>query len=225
IFVFSWSVAAEEQFYLTWPLVECLVRRRLHKMLILGAMIIVSRSIIFISGSLWTDDVLPLGIMLGTMLAHLLHEPGSFRLVSAVLGRRGSAFASLALAVTVLAVAPYLGLIGELLIPIAFMPLIGACVIREDNDLARLLQSQPLEWIGVVSYGMYMLHMLSVNIARGACSVLGLHAPILDFAGGAMIAVGIASVSWIVFERPLLRLKSRLFSTVPQSTASRPAVA
>jgi peptidoglycan/LPS O-acetylase OafA/YrhL len=27
IFVFSWSVAAEEQFYLTWPLIECLVQR------------------------------------------------------------------------------------------------------------------------------------------------------------------------------------------------------
>jgi peptidoglycan/LPS O-acetylase OafA/YrhL len=214
IFVFSWSVAAEEQFYLTWPIIEVLVRRRLHKMVILATMIVVTRTIIFMSGSIWTDDVLPLGIMLGTMLAHLLHEPGSFRLVYAVLGRRGSAFACLGLAVTVLAVAPYFGLVGEMMFPIAFAPLIGACVIREDNDLARLLQSQPLEWIGAVSYGTYMLHMLSVNIARGAGSVLGLHAPMLDFIGGAAIAVGLASASYILFERPLLALKSRLFSTV-----------
>jgi peptidoglycan/LPS O-acetylase OafA/YrhL len=196
-------------------------------------MIIVSRLIIIVSGDATNDDVLPLGIMLGTMLAHLLHEPGSFRLLYAIFGRRGSAFGSLALAALVLVVAPFIGLTGEMLIPLAFTPLIASCVIREDNDLALLLQSQPLEWIGVVSYSMYMLHMLSVNMARGAGSVLHLHAPALEFIGGAAISVGLASVSFIFFERPLLALKSRLFSTVnrnalrerPIMESNRPAPA
>jgi peptidoglycan/LPS O-acetylase OafA/YrhL len=204
--------------------IECLVQRRLPRLLLLGAMIVVSRAVIVASGSLRTDDVLPLGIMLGTLLAHLSHEPGSFRLVHAVVGRRGSALGCLAAAAGVLAVAPFIGLAGEMLIPLAFTALIAACVIREDNDLAHLLQSQPLEWIGVVSYGMYMLHMLSVNIARGAGSVLHLHAPAVDFIGGVVVATGLASASWIVFERPLLRLKARVLSTVLQRVAGHRAI-
>jgi peptidoglycan/LPS O-acetylase OafA/YrhL len=225
IFYFSWSVAAEEQFYLVWPLIEVLVKRRLHKLLLLVCTMVVSQYAFVRYGFSTHADLLPLSIVLGTILAHLLDDRRSFQVIYAILGRRGSAFGCLAFAVAALLVEPAIGIAGEMLTPVAFALLIASCVIREDNDLAQMLQWRPLAWIGTVSYGMYMIHMLWINIARGAGSALHIGSPALDFVGGVAIAVALASVSFIFFERPLLAFKTRLFSPTKQAPVKQPVAA
>lgn len=153
----------------------------------------------------------PLGIMLGTGLAHLLNREASYRVIDAVLGRRGSAAACLAFAGFIAIVFPYVGFAGEVLVPVALLLLVTATVIREDNDLAGLLQWRPIAWIGTVSYGMYMMHMLAVNLVRKSGSVLHVESGALVFTAAVGVACAIASISFLCYERPFLVLKDRLF--------------
>jgi peptidoglycan/LPS O-acetylase OafA/YrhL len=84
----------------------------------------------------------------------------------------------------------------------------------------RVLDWAPLRWIGTISYGIYVYHLLLPYLfpwaarrlgARGLFDPLG-HGlertawyPI--FYGAAAIAV--AAASWYAFERPINRLKER----------------
>lgn len=218
VFFFAWSLAAEEQFYLLWPVVEVLVRSRLTKLSLLGGLALVSQ--LFMArhyglegaGSLPVRMLynVPFAIIVGTVMAHLFHDPKTFRICYAVCGQRGSAVAGLGIAIMALLLDPLVGYPGEILVTLALALLIGSCVIREDNDLAVALQWRPLAWVGTVSYGMYMLHMLGVNIARRAEGVLHVQSPALDFVGGVAVALALASVSFLFYERPLLALKDSL---------------
>ena len=218
IFFFSWSLAAEEQFYLIWPLVEVFIRRPWHKYTALVVMVISSQIALAYYGFGHGDAPLaarmlcevPLGILLGTSLAHLLHNDRGFRVAYRVIGWNGAALTSLLITITGLMIAPSLGLYGDILITVCFLLLIAATVIREDNDLSLPLRWKPIVWIGIVSYGMYMMHMLSVNTIRTASHHFGFESPYVDLIGGAALACLAASVSLFIYERPFLRLKDRL---------------
>ena len=215
VFFFAWSLAAEEQFYLVWPLVEVLVRSRLIKFSLLGALAVVSQYFMAQYYGRGGDGSLPvrmlynvpLAIIAGTVMAHLFHNPKTFRVCYALCGRRGSAVAGLVAVIASLLLDQVIGYPGEVLVTLSLALLIGSCVIREDNDLAAALQWRPLVWVGTVSYGMYMLHMLGVNLARKAEGVLHTHSPVIDFVGGVAIALSLASISFLFYERPFLKLK------------------
>lgn len=153
----------------------------------------------------------PAAILLGVILAHLLHWPATFHFLRGISGRRGSAVAALILLLAALGVVPVLGPAENLVIAVLMMLLVSACVIREDNDLARILSNPVVAWVGKVSYGMYLFHMIAVNAAHRLTSALGFSSPYLDFAGGILLAVGMASLSYRFFESRLLKMKDRLF--------------
>ncbi len=218
IFFFSWSLAAEEQFYLFWPLIEVLVSPAWLKLTLLGSVAITSQVASLYTGFGNTGSLpmrilsnVPLGITLGTILAHFLNHETNFRFAYRILGRRGSALGCLGFAVAIAILAPRLGLAGEYVVPVAFLLLVAATVIREDNDLACVLRWQPLVWIGTVSYGMYMVHMLAINAVRNAETITHAGSPVVFFVGSVAVSVALASASFLLYEKPLLVLKDRVF--------------
>jgi peptidoglycan/LPS O-acetylase OafA/YrhL len=218
IFYFAWSLAAEEQFYLVWPTIEKVLRGAWPAVVALGALVATqavaanfhesARAIL----GLRIVTSIPAAILMGVVLAHLLHRKETHIAVARVLGRRGSAVGAAAFLLGALAAAPRLGDAGDVLIAFGMMLLVGSCVIREDNDLAPALSFRPIAWIGTVSYGMYLLHMIAVNIARRLADLaLGHHSPYTDFVIGSVLTIALASLSYVTFERYFLSLKERLF--------------
>jgi peptidoglycan/LPS O-acetylase OafA/YrhL len=220
IFFFSWSLATEEQFYLVWPLIEVLVPWPRLKLALLGLLIVSSQiALAHVSGN-WMESSLPvrilasaaLGLLLGTGLAHVLNTEKSFGIVYRLIGQRGSALGSVVFLIAAAIISPYIGLAGDILMSVAFLLLVATTVIREDNDLASALRWQPVVWVGTVSYGMYMLHMLSVNIVRRGMHVIHLDAsPTITFIGGTAVACGLATLSFLYYEKRFLTLKDRFF--------------
>lgn len=218
IFYFAWSLAAEEQFYLLWPLIERFVRRW-QPLWLAGGTLFVTQVVAIA----WPEEsrvVLPLrmltsvpaAVFLGVILAHLLHRPQTFAWVATVLGRRGSAMGAMALAIGTLAVSAAWGAAGELASAGALALVVAACVVREDNDLSVLLRLRPIAWVGTVSYGMYLYHMIAVNIVRRAANSAGVGAPLVDFLGGTALALLLASISYVTYEKFWLQLKNRWFT-------------
>lgn len=230
IFYFAWSLAAEEQFYLLWPLVERFGRGRVPLLVVGGALLVTqalaltwphaSRS----SLPLRMLTSVPAAILFGVALAHWLHRPRTFRWVWATLGRRGSALGAAMLALLTLAYAPAWGAAGELAIAFALTLVVAACAVREDNDFARVFRLRWIAWVGTVSYGMYLFHMIAVNLVRRAAGAAGVVSPYVDFVGGALLALLLATLSYLTYERFFLRLKERWFPAdrAAEAPASKP---
>ncbi len=229
IFYFAWSLAAEEQFYLCWPWIE----RKFPKawpVAVAAVLLVVSTAAGLLLAGLPTHPLglkimasIPAAILLGVILAHVLNSRGGFARVWALAGRRGSALAALALTAAALCIEHRLGFFGELLTSGAMTLLVAACVVREDNDLAPLLRLRPVAWIGTVSYGVYLIHMLAVHVVRVALAQAGIVSAYADFVFGGLLAIGVATVSYLTFERFFLKLKDRWFSDARPAPASGPA--
>jgi peptidoglycan/LPS O-acetylase OafA/YrhL len=85
--------------------------------------------------------------------------------------------------------------------------LVAAVVVPEEHTGARLLRHPLVAHVGVVSYGMYLLHQLCF-LAVGR--VLGRAPDVLAFfLAGTALTLALATVSYRWFEAPFLRAKAR----------------
>lgn len=216
LFYFAWSLAAEEQFYLCWPWVERwfagIVPSVAALVLLIasqGAGFALDRGVHFLA--LTVVASVPAAILCGVLLAHGMSSPRGFAVAWWIVGRRGAAIGGVALALGVLAFERSLGRIGEIAIGLSFAAVVGACVIREDNDLAPVLRCRPVAWIGVVSYGVYLMHMLCVGVARQLLHRLHVDSTAVLFVTGGVSSILLASLSFVTYERFFLELKERCF--------------
>lgn len=220
----TWSLAVEEQFYLTWPLLVFLLKRR--------ALALVSVSFVFVSLSLrlagYSHDA-PSGfihqftlsrldaIALGSLAALWLRSP------SCTLDRwRTRAYQFLALGLAGVILARILmhrnsSIVGYTFLGMTFAGLLGISLVSDSRSslLGRSLSAGWLRYIGKTSYGIYLLHyplflvwerlvasenfLLSNPVARN----------LVAFAGQMFLAILAASISWRFFEKPILQLKKR----------------
>jgi len=225
-FNLAWTLATEEQFYAFWPLVLQFLRG-IWSSVVMIAVIVLRLA----AGYGWTSRVLPPGslparivlsvaipICLGVLLGQALDSERGFRWLFLILGGKWAAPAALAaLAICLIPVHP-----PVLAASLATAALVGACVIREDNGLASILKLRPIAWIGVLSYGMYLLNSLSVYTVRMALGKLGLIHPLVLFPCGVGVATAAAFLSYRYFETPFLELKKR-FSHVRRDAAGHSA--
>lgn len=209
IFLFAWSLAAEEQFYLVWPFVQrYLGRVSFHAPTIVALILIAAWALITydVAGLARTPDVVILAISpaicVGAALAHVLHQPRLFEWASRLLGLK---YASAALLLLALASLSWPALLNCLFIAL----FVAACVVREDHALARVLKWRPLRSIGMVSYGIYLMHLLCLNAVERALHQLGLAevSLALVFVLTAALAWGVAWLSFHLYEKRWLALK------------------
>ena len=193
IFYFAWSLACEEQFYALWPAAVRWLRGWLPAALMVGvlAALQVAPEAVRLAGP----------ICLGSLAALAVHHRRGFALAWLLVGARwGAPAAAAAVVACVLLDAPLL-VTGA-----AMTLLVVAVTIRPDHGLARPLEWRPARWVGEVSYGVYLLHMLVVNAAR---RVLPEHDGLV-FLVSLVCVLAVAGLSRRFFEAPILRLKDRL---------------
>lgn len=213
IFNLAWTLATEEQFYAFWPLVL-----RFFRGFWSSAIIIALIALQFAAGRGWTNRVLhpewlptrillsvSIAICLGVLLAQALHSERGFRWLYSALGHKWSAPVALATVAACLfpVHVPFAAAF------LATTALVGACVVREDNGLAPVLHMRPIAYIGVLSYGMYLLNSLSIHAVQLAVGHIGLLYPLLVFPLALGLATAAAFLSYHYFESHFLKLKTR----------------
>ena len=213
-FLHTWSVALEEQFYLVWPAIVCLAGRRrlVPASLIVLAIAVVSRA----WGAHWWLLIARCdGFALGGLLAAIVDTPHR-RALKAGLGAAGLAGAAMLAATvwvtakvdfeTAMSLGPSLTILAINLVDFS---LIGLVVIHANAPWLALLRSRPLVQLGQISFGLYLFHPLVILALSVAARRFGL--PESAWFGAIEVAacIGVASLSWIWFERPILALKER----------------
>lgn len=214
IFNFAWSLSVEEQFYLIWAGVLRVLRGMLP-MIIMCLMIGLRATtdtgalglIVPKDSLVWRIAAgIAVPICLGAILAQMLHSEGWFLRIRFLVGHRLAA--PIILIMLVASLGPSKEIWDWVRSPITCL-LVGACVIREDNGLAWFLRWKPMAYMGVVSYGMYMLNTLVLDCLKPIFYRLGPRHPLLQFPIALGCTVLVASLSYRFLETPFLRLKER----------------
>ena len=178
-------------------------------LVVLAVLIGVSQSI-GLFGDLFADSsVLPwripaslsLPILLGAAAALVLSTRRGFEAASVVVGRLWSAPVAALLLAAVIIVDTPLQVVEVLMVVVV----VATCVV-EWTPLHPVLRWRPLAFVGVISYGVYLLHNLCANVAREAVHE---HEGVLLFAVTLVAVVFAAYLSFRFFETPVLRLKRR----------------
>lgn len=222
-----WSLAAEEQFYLIWPAIEKYFKH--FTITILAVLIILNQVINFPIGKLWLTEILGAQIfdqsitqttftpiLLGVLIAHLLNKRNTFTIIARLTSYKAMPWFYLLILILLCQFSPPdISGSPRLMIQICMALLIASCVIRQDHYLTPILTFQPIKRIGEISYGLYLLHLISIVIVIKILNRYGVDNSIAVFIFGTILSITLAEISFRFYEQPFLLLK-RKFSVAKQ---------
>jgi len=207
----TWSLSAEEQFYLVWPALERFLGRFVTLALALAVVAAGALQLLHaplhldaLPSFLWQTSFFP--ILLGVALAHLLNDPRGFAFIGLACAFNGASAIYGAVIVVLAFALPMDDIAGlpRMAIHVAMSLFLASCVVRPNHALRPLLQFAPIARVGVLSYGIYLLHMFARHIAHKLTG----DGPLLFPATFAVVVV-LAEISYRFYESKFLELKKR----------------
>jgi peptidoglycan/LPS O-acetylase OafA/YrhL len=214
-----WSLCVEEQFYLFWPWIVLFTPRRHLKYY---ALAMVLAAPLFRFSAIYAEVN---GVASYTLTPSSLDALGLGALLAMYTnGCPASAEFERRLRVTVLPIA-IAGLLlaaksrwlndvfSEMFIALAFMWLVAAASRDSTGVFGALLKFAPVMYLGKISYGIYVYHLLTPHVLNAITKTWGYPAfekNALGFVGYTVLTIAVASLSWFLLERPLNGLKDRL---------------
>jgi peptidoglycan/LPS O-acetylase OafA/YrhL len=210
----TWSLSTEEQFYLIIPALQKYLPRFLPLVLVPIAYVIVTLPPFGIFPTLRMPDFFrqtTFGpILLGVMLAYVLDHPRGWAAVASVLRSRLSPLYGLALVALTISY-PGADISGwpRLIIQASLVTFLAACVVRENHALRSLLTSWPIRRIGIVSYGIYLYHLVVYWPVAKLLSQFNIHSNYPLFVLLTAFSWVTAELSYRFFERRFLIIKKR----------------
>lgn len=220
----TWSLAVEEQFYLTLPLViRILNPRRLVAILIAG--ILAAPTLRILLHALWPEhifswvlmmpcraDALLLGVLGAVVMRDLRWRTRlerNRRLMQLALLLFSCGFIGL----TLRSPGPYsLGMLtfGFTWLAMFYLTILLYGLTFRDAWISKCLRWKTLGWLGSIAYGTYLLHQLIqglfFSLFRGSPPLILSFQDFLLSVLALALTLGVCYMSWTYFERPLVQL-------------------
>lgn len=213
----TWSVSIEEQFYILWPLLLLLLPARLLVSVVLA---LIALNVSLAAGVFAIEParagplvfVLPNAtyapLFLGALLAIALHSRDGFEIVARLFGHRTTALWGAGAFVICVALFPIeLRGLPNLGLHLIITATLAALVIREDGFGHRVLQHPFAARIGKVSYGIYLYHLIALDISGRILTRLDLSGVVLMFFAYSALAYLMAEISFRTLEAYFTRFR------------------
>jgi peptidoglycan/LPS O-acetylase OafA/YrhL len=215
----TWSLAIEEQFYLTIPAVIYFFRPRRLIWILAGGIVLAPliRLAVFLVNPQLTTAIhvlLPCrmnALLLGVAVAYLLRQPGAWEFASAHRRQLWFAIEMLTVVCAVFLIRTPLTETLTMLVGYDCLGLLYACVLVVsliDEGLARVLQTKWLRALGTVAYCVYLIHPLVFGVVFARLKSLPDAGPITALIA-LIVTLVIAKISWEWFEKPLVKIGHR----------------
>jgi peptidoglycan/LPS O-acetylase OafA/YrhL len=210
----TWSLAVEEQFYLTLPPVIYLVSK--HRLIwVLTAGIVLApliRLAIFLTDRSFSTAMYVLlpcrmdTLLLGVAAAYLLRRPEAWEFARAHRRRLWVVTELLTvvcvlLLYTVSATDPLTLLIGYDCVGLLFVFVLILCIV--DESLAKVFQAKWLMGLGNISYCVYLVHPLAFGLVFAQLNGYP-NGGAISAIIGLVVTIVVAKMSWDWFEKPLV---------------------
>jgi hypothetical protein len=115
--------------------------------------------------------------------------------------------------------------LGYDVVAIGFAALVLLVLELRDHAATAVLRISPLRYLGKLCFGLYLLHRPADTLVTALIERAGLASASLAWLPVKVaVAVGFATLSWRIIERPFLRLKQR-FTSPARPTATRAVLA
>jgi peptidoglycan/LPS O-acetylase OafA/YrhL len=226
-----WSLSVEEHFYFVWPLVVWALAPAPRRLMAVSLAAAVGAMTARLVGSMaglseWTTYVLtPFrldGLALGGFLAVLARQPGGTAAIARYVPRVAAGAAAM-VAITFAwtktirqAMDVVLPIRASLVLVLLATLLLWALIAPRGSATSRIFCSRPLTFLGTYSYGLYVYHhFISYYLSTHRTELvvarwLGSHsaAVALQSTLGIAVSVGVAWLSYELFERKFLSLKT-----------------
>lgn len=224
-----WSLAIEEQFYLTFPWIVRMFSRR-GLTIVLVAMMVIAPIIRFITMEMWPDhervqylftlcriDTIAIGCLLAVII----------RTVDVDKWREHAKFIAVGLlpSIVVLAIASRLDrrsdfdrVFGYTIVAIGCAAIVSLVILSRDQRSTFPLRMKWLTYLGKLCFGLYLLHRPADTIVTAIAHRLNFDRELWLLIPKIGVAIAFASISWRFIERPFLKLKSKF------ATARHPGV-
>lgn len=223
----TWSLAVEEQFYLTLPAVIYFVKKPRLIWVLIGGIVLAPliRLVIFLANphlSMAIYVLLPCrmdSLLFGVTAAYLLRKPGAWEFARE---HRGQLWTITEILTAVCALFLYkLSETGPLTMLIGYdcLGLLYTCVLvlsMVDEGLARALQTKWLMGLGIIAYCVYLIHPLVFGLILALLKDQPNAGAISAIIGLAMTIV-VAKISWAWFEKPMVKYGHRKAYETPAS--------
>jgi peptidoglycan/LPS O-acetylase OafA/YrhL len=221
----TWSLCIEEHFYILWPLMVCLLPRRLlywiMPAILLALPIIRDWGIChsFTYKQIYTETQFHLdGLIAGSIIA-LFASHNNFRSSRSFWVACGCLVIGIGSALLGFgadwAVAQgHNAVFGFTSLAVGFAGLMILLLRDEASLLSRLFSLRPLRYIGRISYGIYLLQgsLISLLDRIPLHRMIGVAASLwpVIIVFRSVVIIGVAALSFHFYESPILRLKDRL---------------
>ena len=233
----TWSLAVEEQFYLTLPTLIALVPpKHLSKtIVILAVASAVFRSIAFLSHPRWAMSAYVLfpcraeGLLLGVLTAIAFRDQSALgqlqRRRALVCGVGGAAGLVIAACwwMDYRVLGPQMSTFGYTVFAIFYASLL-VLTLTSRGALKAISCWRWLRWLGIRAYGLYLIHVLALESAFrlfGSKLELSRMADLIPWTAAIAATLVIAELSWKFFESPLVKIGHRFaYRSAPSPSAS-----
>ncbi|HLL21510.1 MAG TPA: acyltransferase [Kofleriaceae bacterium] len=225
-----WSLAIEEQFYLTFPLLVAVVSpRRLGPVLValiiaaplirVGTMLVApDRERIQYLFTLCRLDTIAVGCLLAVIFRRIELAKHRDMIVrnAAIIICVGALFA---IGTGLDRTTPIGRTLGYTVVAFGCASIVALVVLYRGDHETAVFRFAPLAYLGKLCFGLYLLHRPADTIVTAAAARLGVDAQLWLLPLKLGLAVVLATISWRLLERPFLKLKN-LFSSTNHPAAS-----